>query len=59
VIRQHLDRAKDDLDELQADYEPVLRQSREAHERKYDQAHTSYLTERLDKSLLQEPAAAP
>ena len=35
VIEEHLDRAEDDLDTLQADYEAVLRLSREAHERMY------------------------
>ncbi len=48
--------AEDDLDKLQADYEAVLRQSREAHERKYDQSYISDLTKRLDaanKSLRQ------
>ena len=48
VIEEHLDRAEDDLDTLQADYEAVLRLSREAHERMYDQAYISDLTKRLD-----------
>ena len=55
VIKEHLDWVEDDLDKLQSDYEAVLRQSREAHERKYDQAYISDLTKRLDaanKSLL-------
>jgi hypothetical protein len=37
VIEEHLDRAEDDLDKLQADYEAVFRRSEEAHERRYDQ----------------------
>jgi hypothetical protein len=39
VFEEHLDRdhrAEDSLDKLQSEYEAVLRQSREAHERKYD-----------------------
>ncbi len=48
MIKDHLDRAEDDLDQLQSDHESVLRQSREAHERKYDQAYISDLTKRLD-----------
>ena len=48
VIKEHLDRAEDDLDKLQADYEAVLRRSQEAHERRYDQAYISDLTKRLD-----------
>jgi hypothetical protein len=48
VIKEHLDRAEDDQDKLQSDYESVPRQSWEAHERKYDQAYISDLTKRLD-----------
>jgi hypothetical protein len=48
MIEEHLDRAEDDLDKLQADYEAVLRRSQEAHERRYDQAYFSDLTKRLD-----------
>jgi hypothetical protein len=48
VIKEHLDRAEDDVDKLQSNYESVLCQSREAHERKYDQAYISNLTKRLD-----------
>ena len=48
VIEEHLDRAEDDLDKLQADYEAVLRRSQEAHERRYDRAYISDLTKRLD-----------
>jgi hypothetical protein len=32
AIKQHSDLAEDDLDELQAEYEDVIRQSKEAHE---------------------------
>ena len=56
VIKEQLDWAGDDLDKLQSDNGSVLRQSREAHERKYDQAYISDLTKRLDaanKSLRQ------
>ncbi len=34
AIEKHRDIAEDDLDKLQQDYEHVLRQSKEAHERK-------------------------
>ena len=37
VVGEHLHRAEDDLDQLQADFEGVLRQSKEVHFRKYDQ----------------------
>ena len=48
VVKQHLDRAEDDLDELHADYIDVMRQSKEAHERKYDQRHIVDLYKQLD-----------
>ena len=48
VVKQHLDRAEDDLDELHADYIDVMRQSKEAHERKYDQRHIADLYKQLD-----------
>jgi hypothetical protein len=48
VIGHHLDRAEDDLEELHADYLAVLRESREAHERKYDQEHIAELNKRLE-----------
>jgi hypothetical protein len=50
VIKKHLGPAEDDLNKLQSDNESVLRQSREAHKRKYDQAYISDLTKRLDAS---------
>ena len=56
VIGHHLDRAEDDLEELHADNLAVLRESREAHERKYDQEHIAELNKRLkatNKSLLE------
>jgi hypothetical protein len=48
VIKELLDRAEDDLDQLQSDHESVPRQSRKAHEQKYDQAYISDLNKRLD-----------
>ncbi len=44
AIKKHRDIAKDDLDKLQQDYEDVLRQSEQAHERKYDQQHIDALS---------------
>ena len=48
VVDQHLDRAEDEQKQLQRDFEAVLRQSKEARERKYDQATISYLSKQLD-----------
>ncbi len=48
VVDQHLDRAKDEQNQLQRDFEAVLRQSKQARERKYDQATISYLGKKLD-----------
>ena len=48
VVDQHLDRAEDEQNQLQRDFEAVLRQSKEARERKYDQATISYLSKQLD-----------
>jgi hypothetical protein len=48
VVDQHLDRAEDVLNQLQRDFEAVLRQSKQALERNYDQKHISYLNEELD-----------
>jgi hypothetical protein len=50
VVDQHLDRAKDEHNQLQLerDFEAVLHQSKEARERKYDQEHISYLNEQLE-----------
>jgi hypothetical protein len=56
VIEEHPDRAVDDLDKLQADYEAVRRRPQEAHEWMYDQSYISNLTKRLDaanKSICQ------
>ena len=48
VVDQHLDRAEDEQKQLQRDFEAVLRQSKDARERKYDQATISYLSKQLD-----------
>jgi hypothetical protein len=48
VVDQHLDRAEDEQKQLQRDFEAVLRQSKEARERKYDQKTISYLSGQLD-----------
>lgn len=48
VVDQHLDRAEDELNQLQADFEAVLRQSKEARERKFDQAHIADLYRQLE-----------
>ena len=48
VVDQHLDRAEDEQNQPQRDFEAVLRQSKEARERKYDQATISYLRRQLD-----------
>ncbi len=50
AIKQHRDLAEDDLDELQAEYEDVIRQSKEEHERKYDQKEIAMLTQRLEQA---------
>ncbi len=50
AIRQHRDLAEDDLDELQAEYEDVIRQPKEAHERKYDKKEISVLNKRLEQA---------
>jgi hypothetical protein len=47
-VDQHLDKAKDEQNQLQRDFEAVLRQSKQAREKKYDQEHISYLNEQLD-----------
>jgi hypothetical protein len=43
-----LDRAEDELDQLQKDFEAVLRQSKDARERKYDQQHMADLNKQLE-----------
>ena len=48
AIEKYRDIAEHDLDELQRNYEDVLRQSKEAHERKYDQGHIAELYKRLE-----------
>jgi hypothetical protein len=50
AIKQHRDLAEDDLDELQAEYEDVIRQSKEAHERKYDKKEIAVLNKRLEQA---------
>ena len=48
MVERHLDRAEDELEELHADYIDVMRQSKEAHERKYDQRHIADLYKQLE-----------
>ncbi len=48
VVDQHLDRAEDEQNQLQHDFEAVLRQCKQARERKYDQTTISYLNKQLD-----------
>jgi hypothetical protein len=49
AINEHRDIAEEDLDQLTKDYADVVRQSKEAHERKYDQQHIAALHERLER----------
>ncbi len=49
AIKLHRDLPEDDLDELQAEYEDVVRQSKEAHERKYDQKEIAMFNKRLEQ----------
>jgi hypothetical protein len=49
ATKQYRDLAEDDLDELQAEYEVVIRQSKKVHERKYDQKEIAMLNKRLDQ----------
>jgi hypothetical protein len=48
VVDQHLDRAEDEQNQLQRDFEAVLRQYKQARERKYDQTTIFYLSKQLD-----------
>jgi ElaB/YqjD/DUF883 family membrane-anchored ribosome-binding protein len=50
VVDKHRDGAEDDLEELHADFNDVLRQSKEAHKRKYDQQHIDELNKRLEQA---------
>jgi hypothetical protein len=50
AIGKHRDIAEEDLDQLTEDYVDVIRQSKEAHERKYDQQHIASLYERLERA---------
>ncbi len=50
AIKQNRDLAEDELDELQAEYEVVIRQSKEVYERKYDQTQIAMLKKRLDQA---------
>jgi hypothetical protein len=49
AIGKHCDIAKEDLDQLTEECADVIRQSKEAHERKYDQHHIATLYERLER----------
>ena len=46
-IKHHLDRAENELGKLQDDFEDVLRQSKDARERNYDQERIVDLYEQL------------
>ena len=48
VVKEHMDRAEDELDQLQGDFEDVLRQCKDARERKYDQQHIAALYKQLE-----------
>ena len=48
VVERHLDRAEDELDQLQADYIKVLCRSKEASERRYDKEHIADLYTQLE-----------
>ena len=50
VVKQHLDRAEVELDQLQHDFEAVLRQCKDARERKDDQEHIADLNKQLEAS---------
>ena len=50
VVDKHRDGAELDLEELHADFKDVLRQSKEAHRRKYDQEHIAALNKRLEQA---------
>ena len=50
VVDEHLDRAEDEQKQLQRDFETVLRQSKEAYYRKYEQARIDELTKQLDEA---------
>lgn len=48
AIDCHRNIAEDDLEELHADHCAVIRQSKEAHERKYDRHYIADLVKRLE-----------
>jgi len=50
VIEEHLDRAKADMDQLQTDFEQVLRRSKEVHFRKYYERRVVELEEMLENA---------
>ena len=50
VVGEHLDRAEDDLDQLQADFKGVLWQSKEVHFRRYDQQRIAHLEDALEQA---------
>jgi hypothetical protein len=47
AIKQNLDRAEDELGQLQDDFEAILWQSKDASESKYDQEHIADLYKKL------------
>jgi len=50
AIEEHLDRAKADMDQLQTDFEQVLRRSKEVHFRKYYERRVVELEEMLESA---------
>jgi hypothetical protein len=56
VVEQHLDRVEDELNQLQADYEDVLRKSKNARERKFDQEHIVDLYQQLESGSVSTQA---
>ena len=49
-VIEHLDRAKADMDQLQTDFEQVLRRSKEVHFRKYYERRVVELEEMLENA---------
>ena len=50
IDAKHLDRAKADMDQLQTDFEQVLRRSKEVHFRKYYERRVVELEEMLESA---------
>jgi hypothetical protein len=50
VVDKHLNRAEDNLDQLQANFEGVMLQSKKVHFRKYDQQLIAHLKDALDQA---------